>query len=86
MSRTADVLGLIVRQGLKVALIGVGIGLVAAFLLSRLITSLLYGVSAADPITFAITSLLLISVAFAATYFPAHRASKLDPLIALRYE
>ena len=83
-AKQTDVLMLIVRQGLKVALIGIGIGLVAAFILSRLITSLLYGISAVDPVTFGATPLLLVLVALAATYVPARRAARVDPLIALR--
>ena len=77
---------LIVRQGMQPALIGVGIGLVAAFAASRLIARLLYGVSAADPMTFVIVPLFLIGVALLATYLPARRATRVPPTVALQNE
>jgi len=77
---------LIVSQALKLTLFGVGIGLVAAFALSRVMSNLLYGVTATDPITFVSVSLLLIGVTLAASSVPALKAARIDPLIALRSE
>ena len=85
-AQTGDVLKLAVGQGLKLVLTGVAIGLVAALLLTRVMSSLLFGVSATDPTTFVIISLVLISVAVLACYIPARRATKVNPMIALRYE
>jgi putative ABC transport system permease protein len=80
------VLKLAVGGGLKLVLIGVVIGLVASFILTRVMSSLLFGISATDPTTFITISLVLISVALLASYIPARRATKVDPMIALRYE
>lgn len=81
-----DVLSLIIGQGLKLTLLGVGLGLIGAFLLTRALASLLFEVSATDPAIFLLVSLLLAAIALLASYFPARRATKVDPLVALRYE
>ncbi|MDX2030976.1 MAG: ABC transporter permease [Blastocatellia bacterium] len=81
-----DVLKLVVRHGMLLTLPGIAAGLAAAFALTRLMTTLLFGVSATDPLTFAAIALLLLSVALFACWIPARRATKVDPLIALRHE
>jgi putative ABC transport system permease protein len=81
-----DVLKLVIGQGITLALIGIAIGVAGALALTRVMTSLLYGVSAVDPIVFASVSLLLITVALFACYIPARRAMCVDPMIALRFE
>jgi putative ABC transport system permease protein len=85
-ARKSDVLKLVVGQGMIMTLIDVVVGLAASFGLTRLMSSLLYGVSAADPLTFAAISILIALVSFGACYIPANRAAKVDPMVALRYE
>jgi putative ABC transport system permease protein len=85
-AKPSQVLWLVVRQGLRLALVGVAIGLPLAFLFARLISSMLFGVQATDLATFAVVPSLLLGVAFVACYIPARRATKVDPLVALRYE
>ena len=81
-----DVLKLVVGQGLMLTLTGVGIGLASALMVTRAMTSLLYGVNATDPLTFGVIALLLAGVALVASFIPARRALKVDPMVALRYE
>jgi predicted permease len=85
-AQRVDVLSLVVGKGLKLAVIGSGIGLVGALAVTRLVSRLLYGVSPTDPVTFAGVSLLLIGVAILASWMPARRAAKVDPMEALRCE
>jgi ABC-type antimicrobial peptide transport system permease subunit len=81
-----QVLLLVIRQGMRLALAGVGIGVIAALVLSRVMGSLLYEVQPTDPLTFVSVSCLLVAVAFLACWMPARRATKIDPMTALRCE
>ncbi|MBO0862797.1 MAG: ABC transporter permease [Chloracidobacterium sp.] len=85
-AQTRDVLGLVVREGMTLTLIGIAIGLMAAIGLTRLIETLLFSVSATDPLTFLVIALLFAMVALLACYLPARRATKVDPMVALRSE
>ena len=81
-----DVLRLVVRQGMRVALAGAAAGLLGALVLTRLMSTLLYGVRSTDPATFLAVTLVLAGVAAVASYIPARRAARIDPLVALRHD
>jgi|HubBroStandDraft_6_1064221.scaffolds.fasta_scaffold06087_2 putative ABC transport system permease protein len=81
-----DVFRLVLGQGTRLTLLGIGLGIVAAVIVTRLMATLLFGISATDPLTFASVALLLALVALAACYIPARRATRVDPIVALRYE
>jgi len=85
-AHSSDVLKLVVGQGLVLTVIGVIIGSASAMALTRVLANLLFGVSATDPATYAGIALLLVLVALAASYIPARRAMRVDPMVALRYE
>lgn len=81
-----DVMMLVLRQGVRLALLGLGLGLAASFVLTRALSSQLFGVTATDPLTFAAVAILLLAVAILACYIPARRAMRTDPMLALRYQ
>ena len=85
-AQTGDILKLVTKRGLILTGIGLGIGLVGALALMRFMASMLYQISATDPVTFIVVPLILLVVALLACYIPARRASKIDPMEALRYE
>jgi predicted permease len=85
-ARTGDVMHLVLRRGMSLALVGVTLGLIAAWTVTRLMRTLLFGVDVADPTTFSAIALMLLCVALAACWIPARRAARVDPLIALRHE
>jgi len=85
-ARREDVLRLVVGQGFKLAMVAVAIGIIGALALVRTLSSLLYGVRPIDPLTFVVAGLALTAAALLATYLPARRATKVDPMVALRYE
>ena len=85
-AQRANILGLVVRQGMELAAIGIAGGLTGALVLTRMMASLLFGVSATDAITFSTVAVILGAAAFTATVIPAHRATRVDPMVALREE
>jgi putative ABC transport system permease protein len=85
-ARPRDVMKLVMGDGAKFAMAGLAIGTIAATGLTKFMASLLFGVTATDPVTFAGVAILLVAVALLASYFPARRAAKVDPMVVLRYE
>jgi ABC-type antimicrobial peptide transport system permease subunit len=81
-----DILGLVIRQGMTLSFSGVALGLSGAFIISRFIRSLLFGIEATDAVTFTVVPTLLVLTALLASFIPSRRAAKVDPMIALRYE
>lgn len=85
-AQAQDVVLLVMRQGARLTAVGIALGLLGAFLFTRVLESLIYGVSARDPLTFAAIAALLAGVALLATWIPAERAARVDPLVAIREE
>lgn len=85
-AKPSDILKMILSRGFTLTMIGVMIGLAGSLALTRMLSSLLYGVGATDPATFCGVSLLLVAIALVACYLPARRATRVDPVVALRYE
>lgn len=85
-ARVPSILGLILREGIAIALAGLALGLVSAIALGRLLTRFLYGTTPSDPVTYGVAAVLVAAVVLAACVIPAWRAAKVDPMVALRYE
>ncbi len=85
-AEAADVRDMVLRSGLRWLLVGIGFGVPASVVLTRILQNRIWGLEAADPLTLAIVAVLLTAVGLAACYFPARRATKVDPIVALRYE
>jgi ABC-type antimicrobial peptide transport system permease subunit len=85
-ARPADVLRMVLNEGLKLVAVGVVLGVAASLVLTRLLEGMVYGVRVRDPLIFAVANVLMVAVSLAACYVPARRATRVDPLVALRYE
>jgi putative ABC transport system permease protein len=83
---TADIIVMVVGEGVRLSIVGIVIGIAAALALTRLVSSLLYGVAPADPVSFVISAVVLLAIALLSSYLPARRAAEVDPLVALRAE